>query len=31
VVARIAREHRGEARIDERPGGGNVITVTFSA
>lgn len=29
VVARIAREHRGEARIDERPGGGNVITVTF--
>jgi signal transduction histidine kinase len=31
VVARIAREHRGEARIDERPGGGNVISVTFAA
>jgi nitrogen fixation/metabolism regulation signal transduction histidine kinase len=32
VVARIAGEHRGEARIVERPGGmGNVITVTFSA
>ena len=29
VVARIAREHKGDARIDERPGGGNVITVTF--
>src|SRR5436190_8195348 len=31
VVARIAREHRGEARIDERPGGGNVISMTFSS
>jgi signal transduction histidine kinase len=31
VVSRIAREHKGEARIDERPGGGNLITVTFSA
>ncbi|HUJ24630.1 MAG TPA: ATP-binding protein [Myxococcales bacterium] len=31
VVARIAREHKGDARIDERTGGGNVITVTFSA
>ena len=31
VVARIAREHRGDARIDERPSGGNVITVTFGA
>jgi signal transduction histidine kinase len=31
VVARIAREHRGEARIEERPGGGNVICVTFGA
>ena len=31
VVARIAREHRGEARIEERPGGGNVISVTFAA
>ena len=31
VVARIAREHRGDVRIDERPGGGNVISVTFSA
>jgi signal transduction histidine kinase len=31
VVARIAREHRGEARLDERPGGGNVISVTFAA
>jgi signal transduction histidine kinase len=29
VVARIAREHDGEARIEERPGGGNLITVTF--
>ena len=29
VVMRIAREHKGEARIDERPGGGNLITVTF--
>lgn len=29
VVLRIAREHGGEARIDERPGGGNVITMTF--
>ena len=32
VVARIAGEHKGAARIAERPeGGGNVITVTFSA
>ena len=31
VVARIAREHGGEARIEERRGGGNVISVTFSA
>jgi signal transduction histidine kinase len=31
VVARIAREHRGDVRIEERPGGGNVISVTFSA
>jgi two-component system nitrogen regulation sensor histidine kinase NtrY len=31
VVARIAREHGGTARIEERPGGGNVISVTFPA
>jgi len=31
VVARIAGEHRGEARIEERSGGGNVISVTFSS
>lgn len=31
VVARIAREHKGDARIDERPGGGNLITVTFGS
>ena len=31
VVARIAREHRGEVRLEERPGGGNVISMTFSA
>lgn len=31
VVMRIAREHRGEARIEERQGGGNVITVIFAA
>jgi signal transduction histidine kinase len=31
VVARIAREHKGEARIAASPGGGNLITVTFSA
>jgi signal transduction histidine kinase len=31
VVARIAREHRGEARLGERPTGGNIITVTFGA
>ena len=30
VVMRIAREHQGDARIDERPGGGNLITVTFA-
>jgi signal transduction histidine kinase len=29
VVARIAREHHGDARIEERPGGGNVIAVSF--
>jgi two-component system nitrogen regulation sensor histidine kinase NtrY len=31
VVARIAREHGGEARIEERPGGGNVISLAFPA
>jgi signal transduction histidine kinase len=31
VVLRIAREHRGDARIEERSGGGNVISVTFAA
>jgi len=31
AVARIAREHGGEARIEERPGGGNVISLTFGA
>jgi signal transduction histidine kinase len=31
VVARIAREHGGEARIEERPGGGNAIFLTFSS
>ena len=31
VVARIAGEHRGEARIGEREGGGNVIALTFGA
>lgn len=31
VVARIAREHRGDVSVQERPGGGNVISVTFSA
>jgi len=31
VVARIAQEHRGEARIEERSGGGNVISLTFAA
>jgi signal transduction histidine kinase len=31
VVARIAREHRGNARIEQRPAGGNVIIVTFAA
>ena len=29
VVARIAREHRGEARFAEGHGQGNVISVTF--
>ncbi len=29
VVARIAREHHGVARIEERHGGGNVIAVSF--
>src|SRR5438105_8941513 len=31
VVARIAREHGGLARIEERPGGGNLIAVSFLA
>jgi signal transduction histidine kinase len=31
VAARIAREHQGEARIEERPGGGNVISLRFGA
>ena len=31
VVARIAREHGSEDRIEERPGGGNLITVAFGA
>jgi two-component system nitrogen regulation sensor histidine kinase NtrY len=31
VVARIAREHKGEARIEERPGGGNIISLSFSS
>jgi signal transduction histidine kinase len=31
VVARIAREHGGDARAEERPGGGNVISMTFSS
>jgi signal transduction histidine kinase len=31
VVARIAREHGGSARVEERPGGGNAIYVTFAA
>jgi signal transduction histidine kinase len=31
VVARIAREHRGDARLEERAGGGNVISMTFSS
>jgi signal transduction histidine kinase len=31
VVERIAREHRGNARIEERPSGGNVISLTFAA
>jgi signal transduction histidine kinase len=30
VVLRISREHGGAARIEERPGGGNVIKVTFA-
>jgi|GEM_PF-1635933 len=30
VVERIAREHRGSARLDEGPTGGNAITVTFA-
>jgi signal transduction histidine kinase len=30
VVARIAREHGGEARIEERPEGGNAVRVVFS-
>jgi hypothetical protein len=30
-VARIAQEHGGTARIEERPGGGNVISLTFPA
>jgi C4-dicarboxylate-specific signal transduction histidine kinase len=31
VVARIAREHGGTARIEERSSGGNAIYVTFAA
>ena len=31
VVARIAVEHGGSARIEERPAGGNVICLTFGA
>ena len=31
VVARIAREHGGLARIEERPGGGNLLCVSFRA
>ena len=31
VVARVAREHGGTARIKERPGGGNAIYLTFAA
>ena len=31
VVARIASEHRGSTRLDPRPTGGNLITVTFAA
>ena len=30
VVARVAREHRGDARFVESDGRGNVISVTFS-
>jgi signal transduction histidine kinase len=30
IVLRIAREHGGTAELRERPGGGNVVTVTFS-
>lgn len=30
VVLRIAREHQGDASLEERPGGGNVISLTFS-
>jgi signal transduction histidine kinase len=30
VVARIAREHGGEARIEERPEGGNAVRGVFS-
>jgi signal transduction histidine kinase len=30
VVLRVAREHQGDARMDARPGGGNVITVAFA-
>lgn len=31
VVARIAREHGGSARLESRSGGGNVIVVTFNS
>ncbi len=31
VVARIAREHGGEARLEARNGGGNLVTVTFAS
>jgi signal transduction histidine kinase len=30
VVLRIAREHGGTAELRARPGGGNVVTVTFA-
>ena len=30
VVARIAQEHRGDARLDEGSDGGNVLTVKFA-
>ncbi len=30
IVLRIAREHGGTAELSDRPGGGNLVTVTFS-